>query len=184
MIQANMTGTRADAHRQDLFRSAETHRRARFATRDDRRMAATHRSASGIPVSGGRAVSRTPVSARLGAWLISAGRDSAERRCKPPERTRARRPGSPVLQSLNRIGAGSTRVAPCLSNATFFSSRWTSGAGTACQPSATRWSRRQRSMRSRSGACSSPTTGPTRRRAAHRVPACTPGPISTRTGRC
>jgi hypothetical protein len=72
MIQANMTGARADAHRQDLFASAETHRRARRPTADVRQMPATHRSASGFPVSGGRAVSRGPA-ARVGAWLISAG---------------------------------------------------------------------------------------------------------------
>jgi hypothetical protein len=72
MIQSTMTGARADAHRHDLLASAETQRRARLRTSKGRETPATHRSASGFPVAGGRAVSR-PLSARVGAWLISAG---------------------------------------------------------------------------------------------------------------
>jgi hypothetical protein len=72
MIQARMTKERADAHRQDLLLAAETHRRARRRTVQEHTMNPTHRSASGFPVAGGRAVSRT-LSARVGGWLINAG---------------------------------------------------------------------------------------------------------------
>jgi hypothetical protein len=73
MIQVWMTGARADAHRQDLLTSAQTHRRARRADAGSGQAApATHRSASGFPVAGGRAVSRA-LAPKLGAWLISAG---------------------------------------------------------------------------------------------------------------
>ena len=145
-------------------------------------MAATHRSASGIPVSGGRAVSRTPCPRDSERGSSERGTRLGGRRCKPPERNVPRRPGSPVLQSLNRRGRiDKSGTVP--SNATCFSSRWTSGVGTACQPSATRWSRRQRSMRSRAGVlfanhwANAAPCGPSR--------ACLyTGPISTRTGRC
>jgi hypothetical protein len=72
MIQARMTGTRADAHRHDLLTSADAHRRARSVGAEGQQTSPTHRSASGFPVAGGRAVGRS-FSARFGAWLISAG---------------------------------------------------------------------------------------------------------------
>jgi hypothetical protein len=72
MIQARMTGARADAHRQDLLMSADTHRRARSRTPEGRQTLPTHRSASGFPVAGGRAVGRS-LTSRVGDWLISAG---------------------------------------------------------------------------------------------------------------
>jgi hypothetical protein len=72
MIQARMTGARADAHRQDLLMSADTQRRTRSRTPEGRHTAPTHRSASGFPVAGGRAVGRS-LTARVGGWLISVG---------------------------------------------------------------------------------------------------------------
>jgi hypothetical protein len=72
MIQSRMTEARANAHRQDLLMSADTHRRARSRIPEDHQTSPTHRSASGFPVAGGRAVGRS-FSARFGNWLISAG---------------------------------------------------------------------------------------------------------------
>ncbi len=72
MIQVWMTGARADAHRQDLLTSAQTHRRGRRGGAGNGQAPATRRSASGFPVGGGRAVSRA-LAPKLGAWLISAG---------------------------------------------------------------------------------------------------------------
>ncbi len=71
MIQTKAVQSQADAHRRDLMASAQPRRS------DPRGMEmgvpiATQRSATGLPVTGGRAVRRA-VAPRLGAWLIEFG---------------------------------------------------------------------------------------------------------------
>ena len=73
MIQTRAVQSQADAHRQDLMavgRSASSGRGRAGARR--REPGATQRSATGLPVPGGRAVRRA-VGTRLGAWLIEFG---------------------------------------------------------------------------------------------------------------
>ncbi len=80
MIQAQAVQSQADAHRRELERSAGSRRSARggrhrlddpFDDRlDDTRGA--QRSATGVPVSGGRAV-RRGIAPRVGGWLIEFG---------------------------------------------------------------------------------------------------------------
>jgi hypothetical protein len=70
MIQNRAVQSQADAHRQDLMASAgprRVHRREVAAQET-----AMQRSATGLPVPGGRAVHRA-VAPRLGAWLIEFG---------------------------------------------------------------------------------------------------------------
>ncbi len=72
MIQAKAVHTQADTHRQELIAGAGSGRTAR---RPEARMSdsgATQRSATGLPVAGGRAVRRA-VAPRVGSWLIEFG---------------------------------------------------------------------------------------------------------------
>jgi hypothetical protein len=71
MIQTRAVQSQADAHRQDLMASASS-RRARRGEVAAQEPAAMQRSATGLPVPGGRAVHRA-VAPRLGAWLIEFG---------------------------------------------------------------------------------------------------------------
>ncbi len=72
MIQTRAVQSQADAHRRDLMASAGL-AAERAAGRRCRVEAATmQRSATGLPVPGGRAVHRA-VAPRLGAWLIEFG---------------------------------------------------------------------------------------------------------------
>ncbi len=71
MIQNRAVQSQADAHRRDLMASAGP-RRARRGQAAGNESAAVQRSATGLPVPGGRAVHRA-VAPRLGAWLIEFG---------------------------------------------------------------------------------------------------------------
>ncbi len=71
MIQTRAVQSQADAHRRDLMASAGP-RRARGAEVTAHETASVQRSATGLPVPGGRAVHRA-VAPRLGAWLIEFG---------------------------------------------------------------------------------------------------------------
>ena len=71
MIQTRAVQSQADAHRRDLMASAGPRRvsRGEAVTMEP---VARQRSATGLPVPGGRAVPRA-VAPRLGAWLIEFG---------------------------------------------------------------------------------------------------------------
>lgn len=71
MIHARGVEPLVDLHRQELLGQAGSlrSRRAQYAKGQD---SATQRSATGLPVSGGRAVRRA-VAPRVGAWLIDFG---------------------------------------------------------------------------------------------------------------
>ena len=75
MIQSRAVEKMAEAHRMDLMASAQDRRVARQA-HQALPMAhagkARQHSATGLPVSGGRAVCR-PFGPKLGQWLIQAG---------------------------------------------------------------------------------------------------------------
>ena len=71
MIQTRAVQSQADAHRRDLMASAGKRRAPRGGGATSG-AAAMHRSVTGIPVTGGRAVHRA-VAPRLGAWLIEFG---------------------------------------------------------------------------------------------------------------
>jgi hypothetical protein len=71
MIQTNAVHSQAEAHRHDLAAAAGSHRVSRRAARAEKSGTA-QRSATGLPVTGGRAV-RHAASARVGAWLIDFG---------------------------------------------------------------------------------------------------------------
>jgi hypothetical protein len=71
MIQIQAVQSLADAHRSDLMASAGS-RRARPGGAAARDVGVVQRSATGLPVTGGRAVHRA-VAPRLGAWLIEFG---------------------------------------------------------------------------------------------------------------
>jgi hypothetical protein len=71
MIQNRAVQSQADAHRRDLMASAPS-RRARRGEVGAQEPATMQRSATGLPVPGGRAVHRA-VAPRLGAWLIEFG---------------------------------------------------------------------------------------------------------------
>jgi hypothetical protein len=72
MIQTKAVQSQADAHRRDLRATARPRRTVRreIVVSDAR---ATQRSATGLPVTGGRTVRRV-VAPRLGAWMIEFGR--------------------------------------------------------------------------------------------------------------
>ncbi len=71
MIQTRAVQSLADSHRRDLMASAGSRRGVdRDVVMHD--VPATQRSATGLPVTGGRAVRRA-VAPRLGAWLIEFG---------------------------------------------------------------------------------------------------------------
>ena len=72
MIQARAVQTQADTHRRDLVASAESHRAARDRLQQSCEVGTAQRSATGVPVTGGRAVHRA-MAPRLGSWLISFG---------------------------------------------------------------------------------------------------------------
>ena len=71
MIQTNAVQSQADAHRRDLMASAGPRRKGRRGP-VPAHVRSAQRSATGLPVSGGRAVRRA-VAPRLGAWLIEFG---------------------------------------------------------------------------------------------------------------
>ena len=71
MIQTSAVQSQADAHRRDLLSSAGPRRASRGGTKTSEARA-TQRSATGLPVTGGRTVRRA-VAPRLGAWLIEFG---------------------------------------------------------------------------------------------------------------
>jgi hypothetical protein len=71
MIQTRAAQSQADAHRRDLMASAGPRRASRGEAAASE-TAAMQRSATGLPVPGGRAVHRN-VAPRLGAWLIEFG---------------------------------------------------------------------------------------------------------------
>jgi hypothetical protein len=72
MIQVRAAQSQADAHRQDLVVSARSRRVAKSGSTRDSEPGAAQRSATGLPVTGGRAVRRA-VAPRVGSWLISFG---------------------------------------------------------------------------------------------------------------
>ena len=72
MIQVTAMHARADAHRRELMQAAESTRAARDLVNRSSGPSATQRSATGLPVAGGRAV-RHAWAPRIGAWLIHAG---------------------------------------------------------------------------------------------------------------
>jgi len=72
MIQARAVHSQADAHRQDLMRGSAPRRTARRHVDQINDPGAAQRSASGPPVTGGRAVRRA-ILPRVGAWLIDFG---------------------------------------------------------------------------------------------------------------
>ena len=73
MIQTRAVQSQADAHRRDLMSSAGARRSGRSGADVKGAEAVTmQRSATGLPVTGGRAVHRA-VAPRLGAWLIEFG---------------------------------------------------------------------------------------------------------------
>ena len=71
MIQTRAVQSQADAHRRDLMASAGA-RRAGHKDGAQSSSPGMQRSATGLPVPGGRAVHRA-VAPRLGAWLIEFG---------------------------------------------------------------------------------------------------------------
>jgi hypothetical protein len=71
MIHNRAVQSQADAHRRDLMASAGPRRTSRGAAATSE-IAPMQRSATGLPVPGGRAVHRA-VAPRLGAWLIEFG---------------------------------------------------------------------------------------------------------------
>jgi hypothetical protein len=71
MIQTRAVQSQADAHRRDLVASAVPRRSSRGDVAAPE-AAAMQRSATGLPVPGGRAAHRA-VAPRLGAWLIEFG---------------------------------------------------------------------------------------------------------------
>jgi hypothetical protein len=71
MIQTKAVQSQADSHRRDLMASAGSRRMRRGEVATPER-ATMQRSATGLPVTGGRAVHRA-VAPRLGAWLIEFG---------------------------------------------------------------------------------------------------------------
>jgi hypothetical protein len=71
MIQTRAAQSQAESHRRDLMASAGP-RRVRRDEVVTPEPAAMQRSATGLPVTGGRAVHRA-VAPRLGAWLIEFG---------------------------------------------------------------------------------------------------------------
>ncbi|HEX4433573.1 MAG TPA: hypothetical protein VH012_02010 [Acidimicrobiales bacterium] len=71
MIQTRAVQSQAEAHRQDLM-AAGGHRRGSRRTVTADQAATMQRSATGLPVPGGRAVHRA-MAPRLGAWLIEFG---------------------------------------------------------------------------------------------------------------
>ncbi len=72
MIQARAVHTQADAHRQELIAAGGSSRTARRHVTRLSDPGATQRSATGLPVAGGRAVRRA-VAPRVGSWLIEFG---------------------------------------------------------------------------------------------------------------
>ena len=72
MIQTRAVQSQADAHRRDLMSSAGPRRATRGGGCKASGARAVQRSATGLPVPGGRAVHRA-VAPRLGAWLIEFG---------------------------------------------------------------------------------------------------------------
>jgi hypothetical protein len=71
MIQTRAVQSQAEAHRQDLIASVGPRRGGRRAVTADQ-ATTMQRSATGLPVPGGRAVHRA-VAPRLGSWLIEFG---------------------------------------------------------------------------------------------------------------
>ena len=71
MIQSSAVQSQADAHRRELMASAGSRRASRLTVQTSD-VTAAQRSATGLPVTGGRAVRRA-VAPRLGAWLIEFG---------------------------------------------------------------------------------------------------------------
>ncbi len=71
MIQTRAVQSQAESHRRDLMASAGSRRTRRDEVATPG-VAAMQRSATGLPVTGGRAVHRA-VAPRLGAWLIDFG---------------------------------------------------------------------------------------------------------------
>jgi len=71
MIQNRAVQSQADAHRRDLMASAGPRRASRGEVAANETVA-MQRSATGLPVPGGRAVRRA-VAPRFGAWLIEFG---------------------------------------------------------------------------------------------------------------
>ena len=71
MIQTKAVQSQAEAHQRDLMASAGPRRVAR-RTAATAGVRATQRSATGLPVTGGRAV-RRGVAPRVGAWFIEFG---------------------------------------------------------------------------------------------------------------
>ena len=131
MIQTRMTGARADAHRQDLLKSAER----TDAPGAPARGAVAARAGDaplGLRIPGFRRPSSEPRSGTEARGLAHQRRDQARWN---PDANLLSGPVAAIspFGSLSRP-AGSARVATCLSNATSCSSRSTSGAGTACQP--------------------------------------------------
>jgi hypothetical protein len=72
MIQTRATQSQAEAHRRDLAATAGSRRISRRHLSEDSELGTAQRSATGLPVTGGRAVRRA-VAPRLGSWLISFG---------------------------------------------------------------------------------------------------------------
>ena len=72
MIQTKAVQSQAEAHRRDLMNSAGPRRVVRGDVGESD-LRATQRSATGLPVTGGRTVRRA-VAPRLGDWLIDLGR--------------------------------------------------------------------------------------------------------------
>ena len=72
MIQARAVHSQADAHRRDLMRGSSPRRTAPRRVDGITGLGAAQRSASGPPVTGGRAVRRA-LRPRVGAWLIDFG---------------------------------------------------------------------------------------------------------------
>jgi hypothetical protein len=71
MVQARGVEFLVEQHRQELIGQAGPVRARRPASTETQ-VSATHRSAAGFPVTGGRAVRRA-VAPRFGAWLIEFG---------------------------------------------------------------------------------------------------------------
>ena len=71
MIQTSAVQSQAEAHRRELMSSANSRRATRRGSKTSGARAA-QRSATGLPVTGGRAMRRA-VAPRLGAWLIEFG---------------------------------------------------------------------------------------------------------------
>lgn len=71
-MQFRAMETMVDLHRQELHAAAGSSRQRRRREQALDESGATQRSATGVPVTGGRAVRRA-VAPRLGTWLIHAG---------------------------------------------------------------------------------------------------------------